>query len=90
MQVVERRRKQATEGVEPRLPARLASGQAAGRSGTSGRDESGMDLLRATLPQNSTPFMSQAIRMTWGTVRSGRNRAMRQDFVASRSTMISV
>lgn len=29
----------------------------------------------ATLPQGGTPFISQAIRMTWGTVRSGRKTA---------------
>ena len=40
-EVVERRREQAAEVVEPRLPA-------AGRSGTSGRDESRMDSIRAS------------------------------------------
>ena len=47
MQVVERRREQAAEVVEPRLPAACLSRQA-GRSGTSGRDESRMDSIRAS------------------------------------------
>ena len=49
MQVVERRLEQAAEVVEPRLPA-------AGRSGTSGRDKSWMDLFRASLTIKTQRF----------------------------------